>query len=284
MDTLLMLINGEWVDSESRRYIDVIDPATEETFARVPSATPAEVDQALQAAQRAFPNWGGLSPEQRGVFLWRASTILDGRKEKIGRLMTREQGKPLKEAVSEIEKAVEMLRYYAEEGKRAYGTIVANTDPSDQSFIVKQPVGVVAALSAWNYPVELIGWKAAAALAAGCTMVAKPSSQAPLSPLEYWRCLVDACIPAGVGPDGGDDRGHDVCRQWSHNALNAGSSANWVARPSRPGELPQIEPTQEGCTHWRLAPVPPGWKCRPQARRTDPARMGGGSGAPVIEP
>jgi succinate-semialdehyde dehydrogenase/glutarate-semialdehyde dehydrogenase len=198
MDTFLMLINGEWVDSESRSYIDVIDPATEETFARVPSATSAEVDQALQAAQRAFPNWGKLSPEQRGVFLWRASTILDGRKEKIGRLMTREQGKPLKEAVGEIEKAVEMLRYYAEEGKRAYGTIVANTDPSDQSFIVKQPVGVVAALSAWNYPVELIGWKAAAALAAGCTMVAKPSSQAPLSPLEYWRCLVDAGIPAGV--------------------------------------------------------------------------------------
>lgn len=198
MDTFLMLINGEWVDSESRRYIDVIDPATEETFARVPSATPAEVDQALQAAQRAFPNWGGLSPEQRGVFLWRASTILDGRKENIGRLMTREQGKPLNEAVGEIEKAVEMLRYYAEEGKRAYGTIIANTDPNDQSFIVKQPIGVVAALSAWNYPVELIGWKAAAALAAGCTIVAKPASQTPLSPLEYWRCLIDAGIPAGV--------------------------------------------------------------------------------------
>jgi succinate-semialdehyde dehydrogenase/glutarate-semialdehyde dehydrogenase len=127
--------------------------ATEETFARVPCATSNEVDRALQAAQRAFPKWGRLSPEQRGVLLWRASSILDGRKENIGRLMTREQGKPLKEAVGEIEKAVEMLRFFAEEGKRAYGTIVANTDPSDQSFIVK-PVGVVVALSPgttrWN--------------------------------------------------------------------------------------------------------------------------------------
>lgn len=198
MDTFLMLINGKWVDSESGRYTDVIDPATEQIFARVPSATSSEVDQALEAAQKAFPSWGSLSPEQRGVFLWRASTLLEERKERIGRLMTREQGKPLREAVGEIEKAVEMLRYYAEEGKRAYGTIVPNADPSDQSFVVKQPIGVVAALSAWNYPVELIGWKAAAALAAGCTMVAKPASQTPLSPLEYWRCLVDAGIPAGV--------------------------------------------------------------------------------------
>ncbi|MGE5838535.1 MAG: aldehyde dehydrogenase family protein [Deltaproteobacteria bacterium] len=198
MDTFLMLIDGKWVDSECGKYTDVIDPATEEIFARVPSATSDEVDLALKAAQRAFPAWGSLSPQQRGVFLWRASTILDERKEKIGGLMTREQGKPLKEAVGEIKKAVEMLRYFAEEGKRAYGTIIANAEASDQSFVVKQPIGVVAALSPWNYPVELVGWKAAAALAAGCTMVAKPASQTPLSPLEYLRCLADAGIPAGV--------------------------------------------------------------------------------------
>ena len=173
MDTFQMLIDGEWLDSQSRQYIDVINPATEEAFARVPRSTEKEAESALKAAERAFPAWSSLSPFTRADYLWRASDILLERKEKLGRLMTQEQGKPLKEAVGEVEKAVEMLRYYAEEGKRAYGQIVANTDPHDQSLVIKQPVGVVAALSAWNYPIELTGWKAAAALAAGCTIVAK---------------------------------------------------------------------------------------------------------------
>ena len=198
MERFLMLIDGDWVDSESRDYIEVINPADEEVFAEVPCATENEVDQALNSARAAFPAWAGLSPFQRAEYLWRAADILKERKEKIGRLMTREQGKPLKEAIGEVEKGVEMLRYYAEEGKRAHGQIVANEDSRDQSLIIKQPIGVVAALSAWNYPVELTGWKAAAALAAGCTIVAKPPSLTPLSPLEYWRCLFDAGIPAGV--------------------------------------------------------------------------------------
>jgi len=198
MDTFPMLIDGSWVDSERRDYIDVIDPATEEAFARVPRATEAEADRALKAAAKAFPAWSGLSPFARADYLRRAGAILEQRKEKLGRLMTREQGKPLKEAIGEVEKAVEMLYYYAEEGQRAYGQIVANTDPYDQSLVIKQPVGVVAALSAWNYPIELTGWKAAAALAAGCTIVAKPPALTPLSPLEYWRCLFDAGIPGGV--------------------------------------------------------------------------------------
>jgi succinate-semialdehyde dehydrogenase/glutarate-semialdehyde dehydrogenase len=198
MKRFFMLIDGDWVDSESGETIEVTNPADAEVFAEVPHATENEVNQALKAARAAFPAWAGTSPFQRAEYLWRAADILKERKEKIGRLMTSEQGKPLKEAIGEIEKGVEMLRYYAEEGKRAYGQIVANEDSRDQSLIVKQPVGVVAALSAWNYPVELTGWKAAAALAAGCTIVAKPPSLTPLSPLEYWRCLFDAGIPAGV--------------------------------------------------------------------------------------
>ncbi len=198
MDTYPMLIDGSWMDSESGTYIDVVNPATETVFTRIPRATEKEAEQALKAAERAFPAWSSLSPFARADYLWRAGDILEERKEKIGRLMTQEQGKPLNEAVGEVAKAAEMLRYYAEEGKRAYGQIVANTDPYDQSLVIKQPVGVVAALSAWNYPIELTGWKAAAALAAGCTIVAKPPSLTPLSPLEYWRCLFDAGIPRGV--------------------------------------------------------------------------------------
>jgi succinate-semialdehyde dehydrogenase/glutarate-semialdehyde dehydrogenase len=198
METYLMLIDGQWVDSDSGKYIEVIDPATEGAFARVPAATREEVTRALDAAKRAFPQWSRLSPEQRAAYLWRASRILEERKEQVGRVLTQEQGKPLKEAVGEIEKAVEMLQYYAEEGKRAYGKVIANTDPLDQSLVIKQPVGVVAALSPWNYPVELTGWKAAAALAAGCTIVAKPPSLTPLSPIQYWQCLFDAGLPPGT--------------------------------------------------------------------------------------
>jgi succinate-semialdehyde dehydrogenase/glutarate-semialdehyde dehydrogenase len=198
MESYKMLIDGQWVDSENGESFEVINPATEEPFATAPRATKGQVQQALEAAERAFHPWSALSPEQRGVFLWKASHILASRKEMIGGLMTREQGKPLKEAVGEIEKAVEMLQYFAEEGKRAYGNIIANADPMDQSLVVKQPVGVVAALSTWNYPVELTGWKAAASLAAGCTIVAKPPTLTPLSPLEFWRCLLDAGVPDGV--------------------------------------------------------------------------------------
>ena len=198
MEDYLMLIDGEWVGSSSGEYIEVQDPATERFFARVPKATEEAVTRALEAAQRAFPAWARLSPDQRGAYLWQASDILEKRKEEIGRVLTQEQGKPLKEAVGEIEKVIEMLRYYAEEGKRAYGQIIPNTDPSYQSLVIRQPIGVVAALSPWNYPVELTGWKAAAALAAGCTIVAKPPCLTPLSPLKFWQCLFEAGIPKGV--------------------------------------------------------------------------------------
>ena len=120
MEDYLMLIDGEWVGSSSGEYIEVQDPATERFFARVPKATEEAVTRALEAAQRAFPAWARLSPDQRGAYLWQASDILEKRKEEVGRVLTQEQGKPLKEAVGEIEKVIEMLRYYAEEGKRAY--------------------------------------------------------------------------------------------------------------------------------------------------------------------
>lgn len=193
-----MLIDGEWVDSRSKMYIEVINPATEEAFARIPRATMEEVNQALEGAERAFPEWAKLSPEQRGIYLWRASHILEEKNEEIAQLLTREQGKPLKEAMEEIQKTIEMLRYYAEEGKRVYGQIIPNKDPRFQSLVIRQPIGVVAAISPWNYPVELLGWKVAAALAAGCTIVAKPPSMAPLSPLKFLECLFDAGLPRGV--------------------------------------------------------------------------------------
>jgi succinate-semialdehyde dehydrogenase/glutarate-semialdehyde dehydrogenase len=114
--------------------------------------------------------------------------------------MTREQGKPLNEARGEVLKGAEILRYYAEEGKRIYGRIIpwSGSDASTTSFVTYEPVGVCAGISPWNYPIELVAWKVGAALAAGCTIVAKPPSLTPLSPLEFIRCLADAGAPRGV--------------------------------------------------------------------------------------
>lgn len=219
MEVYAMLIDGEWVESKSIKTIDVVNPATEEVFAKIQNASADDVIRALQAAERSFPQWAALSPFQRGEYLWKASRLLEERKEKIGQLMSKEQGKPVNEAIGEVEKTVEMLQFYAEEGKRAYGKIVPNPNNNDQSLIVKQPIGVVSAISPWNYPVELTGWKAAAALAAGCTVVAKPPELTPLSPLEFWRCLKDAGVPKGVvnaitGP------GHTVGRQLVNHPIS----------------------------------------------------------------
>jgi acyl-CoA reductase-like NAD-dependent aldehyde dehydrogenase len=140
----------------------------------------------LEAAERAFPGWARLSADQRGAYLWRASNILEERKEKIGRLLTREQGKPPKEAGGN-EKAVEMSVTFLKE--RGPWQIILNQDPVCRA-LSRQPVGVVAAISPWNYPVELTGWKATPFN--GCTIVlAFPD---PL-PLKYWECLADTVTP-----------------------------------------------------------------------------------------
>ncbi len=193
-----MLIDGKWVDSSEGAFIEVEDPATEEVFERVPRASVADLDAAVQAADRAFPGWARLSPEKRGDLLFRAAALAEQRAGEIAALMTREQGKPLNEARGEVLKGAEILRYYGEEGKRVYGRIVPGYDPTTTSYVVYQPVGVSVGISPWNYPIELVAWKVGGALAAGCTMVLKPPSETPLSPLRFVACLVDAGLPKGV--------------------------------------------------------------------------------------
>lgn len=194
----LMLIDGEWVEAADGGVIDVINPATEEVFAQVPEPTKEDVTRSIESADDAFPTWAKLSPAQRGDYLRTASELVLQRHEEIGRTMTEEQGKPLLEAQGEVRKAGHILRYYAEEGERVYGRIVANVEVDTESRVIYQPVGPVAAISPWNYPVELLAWKVAASLAAGCTLIAKPPSLTPLSPLLFLKCLVDAGLPAGV--------------------------------------------------------------------------------------
>ena len=198
MITNKMLIDGEWIENTNGSYLEIENPATCEIFERVPSASESDVKGAIEAAHRAFKEWSRLSPEKRAEYLFRASEIVLERQDEIGRIMTTEQGKPLEEAKGEVRKGADILRYYAEEGKRVYGRVVPGYDATTTSYVLYQPVGVSAAISPWNYPIELVGWKVGGALAAGCTVVIKPPSETPLSPLSYVKCLVDAGIPKGV--------------------------------------------------------------------------------------
>ncbi|MBN1299262.1 MAG: NAD-dependent succinate-semialdehyde dehydrogenase [Actinobacteria bacterium] len=193
-----MLIKGQWVEAESRDILEVVNPAYGEVFAEVPKAHKEDLDKAIDAAEAALPQWSALSPFKRGALLRKASDIVLQRTGEIARLMTLEQGKPLKEAAGEVEKGAKILRYYAEEGERIYGRIIANEEEDIESRVIYQPVGVAGAISPWNYPIELLAWKIGGALAAGCTIIAKLPSETPLSPLAFTACLHDAGVPAGV--------------------------------------------------------------------------------------
>ena len=173
-----MLIGGEWVEGTGE-ILPVQNPATEETLGTIRNATPAETDRAIHAARRAFPEWAAMSPFKRAVLLHKAGDLIAERQDAIARLMTAEQGKPLNEAAGEVAKLAQTLHFYAEEGVRVHGEIIPNESNSYQSLVVREPIGVVAAISPWNYPAELIGWKIGGALAAGCTIVVKPAASAP---------------------------------------------------------------------------------------------------------
>ena len=150
MIKMQMLIGGQWVDALSNDKLAVINPAYDEIFAEVPKAHKEDVEKAINSADSAFEKWSSLSPFKRGAFLRKASDIVLERIEEIAKLMTQEQGKPYKEAAGEVEKGAKILRYYAEEGERVYGRIIANEEEDIESRVIYQPVGVAAAISPWN--------------------------------------------------------------------------------------------------------------------------------------
>ncbi len=193
-----LLIDGIWTDGIGNKRLDVYNPATGEIFASVPMADAVDIDNAVDAADRAFKTWSKLTPSQRGGYLRKASEIVLERAQEIARLMTQEQGKPLLEALGEVRKGAEILRYYAEEGERIYGKIITNAEPNIESRVIYQPIGVAAGISPWNYPIELLAWKLGGALASGCTIVCKLPSETPISPIHYIKCIIDAGVPKGV--------------------------------------------------------------------------------------
>jgi succinate-semialdehyde dehydrogenase/glutarate-semialdehyde dehydrogenase len=194
---LALFIAGSWRLGEGREALEVLNPATGTPIAALPVASPADLDEALAAAERGFGKWRATNVEQRGTILRKAAALIRERAERIATLLTIEQGKPLVEARGEVAGAAAMFDFYAEEGRRAYGRVLVR--PTGQrSFVIKQPVGPVAVFTPWNFPVYLLAKKLAAALAAGCSVIAKPAEECPASTSAMVRCLIDAGVPGEV--------------------------------------------------------------------------------------
>ncbi len=191
-----MYIDGEWVDTNEK--IDVINPATKEVFASVPYGGAKEAKQAVDAAHEAFKTWSKKTAAERATLLMKWHQLIDEAKEEIGELMTKEQGKPLKEAIGEVSYANSFISWYAEEGKRIYGETIPASDPKKRLLVQKQPVGVMAAITPWNFPAAMITRKVAPALAAGCTAVIKPAELTPLTAFRLVELAEEAGIPKGV--------------------------------------------------------------------------------------
>ncbi|MDF2761652.1 MAG: Betaine-aldehyde dehydrogenase [Thermomicrobiales bacterium] len=196
--TAQMLIDGEATEAASGEWIDVDNPADSSLVGRVPKGGVADAEAALGAAARAFSAWAGTPAATRAKLLVTAANLVQERRERLATLLTAEQGKPLPDARKEIDGAAETLRFYAEEAKRIGGEIAPPNAPNARSFVIRQPAGVVVAIVPWNYPVSLLAWKVAPALAAGCTVVAKPPSETPLATLAFIQALHDAGLPDGV--------------------------------------------------------------------------------------
>lgn len=194
---LALFIDGHWRSGEGRGHHAVINPATGETLAQLPLATAADLDEALAATAKGFDIWRKTDVNERAVILHKVASLIRERAEDIAVLLTTEQGKPLAEARTEVLSCAVQFDYFAEEAKRSYGRVLVR--PTGQrALVLKQPVGPVAAFSPWNFPVNLMCKKMAAALAAGCSIIAKPPEETPGCTNAIMRCVVDGGVPGNV--------------------------------------------------------------------------------------
>ena len=191
-------IDGEWVAADGGKTIPVSDPATGESLGAVPSLGVEETRRAIAAAERALPAWRAKTTKERSAVLRRWFELMIENADDLAYLMTREQGKPLAEAKGEITYAASFLDWFGEEAKRLYGETIPSHLPGSALLVVREPVGVAAAITPWNFPSAMITRKAGAALAAGCTMVVRPASETPFSALALALLAEEAGLPAGV--------------------------------------------------------------------------------------
>ena len=191
-------INGQWCAADSGATLEVMNPATQQPLGTVPNMGAGETQRAIEAANQALSAWRGHTAKQRSEIMQRWYALMLAHQDDLARLMTLEQGKPLAEARGEILYAASFIQWFAEEAKRAYGDVIPSPVASSRLLVIKQPIGVCAAITPWNFPAAMITRKAAAALAAGCTMVIKPASQTPFSALALMELAQRAGVPDGV--------------------------------------------------------------------------------------
>lgn len=192
------LIDGNWVDGDDGKTIRVVNPFNAQQIAEVASVSQTQTQEAVIAADKAQKAWAALSHHQRSALLHKWADLIDANTEDLAILMTLEQGKPLKEARGEIAYANSYIRWFAEEGKRIYGDTIPAMQAQQRITVLKQPVGVCAAITPWNFPAAMITRKVAPALVAGCTMIVKPAAETPLSALALAELANQAGIPKGV--------------------------------------------------------------------------------------
>jgi len=193
-----MFIDGKWCAADGGRTLEVINPANEEVLAEIAYGGRAETRRALEAAHKAMQSWMKLTSWDRGKIIKKIADIMRDKADAIARTLTLEQGKPLAEAKAEILHSADTFEWFAEEGKRAYGQVIPHGAPGKRHMTLKHPVGVVGAISPWNFPITLQARKIAPALAAGCTIVSKPASQTPLCLIQLFEFMAEAGVPVGV--------------------------------------------------------------------------------------
>jgi succinate-semialdehyde dehydrogenase/glutarate-semialdehyde dehydrogenase len=201
-------IDGQWVAADSGAVFAVTDPASGSKIVEVADMGVAETRRAIDAAARALPAWRAKTAKERGAVLRRWFELILAHTEDLALLMTTEQGKPLGEARGEVVYGASFLEWFAEEGKRAYGDVIPTVAPDRRLLVIKQPIGVCAAITPWNFPIAMITRKVGPALAAGCTLVAKPAEATPLSALALAELAHRAGVPPGVFNVVTADAGH----------------------------------------------------------------------------
>ncbi|MGM0852734.1 MAG: NAD-dependent succinate-semialdehyde dehydrogenase [Bacillota bacterium] len=194
----MLYINGEWKQAKSGATLEVHNPATGELIDRVASGGKEETQKAIQAAKQAFKTWKKVTGQERGSYLASVASIMKEKKSEIAKTITLEMGKPLVHAEREVVGAINYVEWYAEEAKRIYGETIPASHPNKHLMLLREPVGVTAAITPWNFPASMITRKIAPAIAAGCTVVLKPAPATPLSAIKVFECFHEAGLPAGV--------------------------------------------------------------------------------------
>ncbi len=222
-------IDGTWQKADKGATVAIDNPADGKHLGTVPEMGAAETRRAIAAAERALPDWRARTGKERAAILRRWYDLMMANQEDLAQLMTAEQGKPLAEARGEIAYAASFIEWFAEEGKRVYGDIIPGSRRDQRVIVLKQPIGVCAAITPWNFPSAMITRKAGPALAAGCTMVVKPAPQTPFSALAMCELAERAGVPKGVFSC--RHRRRDGDRRRDDRAIRSCASSPSPARP-----------------------------------------------------